>query len=41
MRMVLAELAEDEGSGEGEGRTVVHSATELIVRGSTGPAAAE
>lgn len=37
MRMVVAELAED--GSPGEGRVVVHSATELVVRGSTGPAA--
>ncbi|MEY9857481.1 LacI family transcriptional regulator [Catenulispora sp. GAS73] len=36
MRMVVESPAED---AEGEGRTVVHSATELIVRGSTAPAA--
>ena len=37
MRMVVDPAAEVEA--EDEGRAVVHSATELIVRGSTGPAA--
>ena len=41
MRMVVEPPAEDAEGAEGEdkGRTVVHSATELIVRGSTAPAA--
>ena len=44
MRMVVESRAEGAGEGEveeqPEGRTVVHSETELIVRGSTGPVAA-
>jgi LacI family transcriptional regulator len=39
MRMVVAAPADADAEGEGKGRAVVHSATELIVRGSTGPAA--